>query len=780
MKKKLTSLILCAVLVFTTLAATSCGFNWENDAAAAVTLDYKAVLKAGKITTTKKIVKPGKDNIHDVWHDLLVLAGNAKDQRVTDEKLGIQDTVTVSVSVKDSADAAVSLDSANKEKTVNLWENLTDAQKADALYSYIHESLRAKITGTDGIKVGETVTLEKKPMEPKETSSTTGTTTTKTYSFKTDLESTKKYTITYTVTAAKMPGSEVTFADKDILSLFIISKKDGEYEKDGQYNWAYNFTSTSSTNAPSGDMKDFDPYDAIADTRIPQELYEAVFGAHLPDKNEGTGATVIATNNLVSLFDYVQVKVEAQYGEYEADGVTVKEDSWKKLTDISSAKKTQDIKFAVSGYLDNEYYDWIRDALTAKIGEAKVGESNKLTFTDAKAIKIATDGSTAELLSGDNKDKFYVDGKDGAELRPVKITYSVTNAFGGQDWTELTVGDTTYYYFVSGIKELGEVDLAALATEAIGNGSKYDNERPDKGETDRDTRVLLLSSHVDSEEGATETKTHYSSSLYGDKISFLVKTNKDGDIIAITTGGDHADESDDGEALKYTFKYFDDFGTAEVTIDTEAKAVKYAIERALDLDYERLRLRYATDEMWTKLLNAAAVEYPQSLLDAYYSEYYENMRYEFHKEKYDDEVGGYKPSSTGATVITSAEGYIFYTLKVENWDAVRAAVDKLAKEDLKPRLVINKLASELGIKISDQEIKDAYQADYEDYANLQRFYAQLGYSVTIPANVTEYIDLVCGGMESVRTGMLYDKIMHTFYDNQSDYSITIDDKGPTT
>ncbi len=737
MKKKLTSLILCAVLLFTCLAATSCSYNWEKDASASVTLDLATVL-SGNIVSTKKIDPVTKELVDKVLHELAIAAGKSKDLRDNDALLEADDEVTVTITVK-KGDTSITPATASKSFRL-------DAEQSDIVYENIRDLINADIAkGADAAyKVGAE---QKSDMTLIGTAKTDNNKTTYTFASPTADNAGESFSVAFTVTAAKIAPEKVKVEATDVLELFYTVKKDGE-ALDAKDSWTYE------SDKLEGGVK-YDPKDG--DT-VPAALY-----AHLlaSAATLNTTAGERTKTDTLDTHDYLKVKVSAYYmnGEKRVD-----------IADVSGIFRS----FGLAVEDENEFVALLRKDILDNLASRKLYDSTDDTTKTATTYSfsrpstfVKSDADKAQILKDATKGTLY-GATDDAIAQNVTFEYTIEEAFGGtwQSYTD-TESNTVYDYYLSAITTLGKVDLSAIGNSEIANATEYGNGDP---------RYIYAYNHEE-KDGETVVGTHYENNYYGDEL-FLVKE----------ADGVKSFVDDDGNPVKYTFVG----DTAESTIDTEEKAVRYAVEVALNAYYKDARLKYITASIWKKLLDNATVTVPQTLLDSYYNEFYENTRYTFYKVN----NGSVKISGSGNTsdvTYTKFEDYLVYASGAKDASGIRAAIDKKAAEDLTPRLVIYAVAAQLGISVTDEEYQNAIQIGFNNYYyEWLSAYSQYGSygealleSLGYPTvnSLDEYVTKLLGGEANARTGMLYDKVMQHLYDNaekaDATYKMTFDIAGPT-
>ena len=184
--------------------------------------------------------------------------------------------------------------------------------------------------------------------------------------------------------------------------------------------------------------------------------------------------------------------------------------------------------------------------------------------------------------------------------------------------------------------------------------------------------------------------------------------------------------------------------------------------------------------MWKLFAANATVDVPQSLKDDYYKEYYQNQRYTF----YVTNSGSVKD---GDNTYTDFEEWLQHTTKAESKDKIREAVDAMAIDALKPRLIIYTIAEKLGVSITKEDMK-TIEANLEAQVNQNNaqyytYLMQYGESIVNYLNlkwynsVDDYVKDTYGNMENVKVGVLFDKVMEELYDDTSDqYHISFEYK----
>ncbi len=743
MKKKLTSLILCAVLLFTCLAATSCSYNWEKDASASVTLDLAAVL-TGNIVSTKKIDPVTKELVEKVLHDLSAAAGQSKDLRDTDTLMESDDTVTVTIKVTKKVDGKdTSLTPATSSYSFLLTEEQDDVV-AENIRDLINQNLATYKVGAE----------QKADMTLVATAKTENSKTTYTFKAPDADNAGETLSIAFTVSEAKIAPAKVKIEATDIVTLYFTSKK-GDEELKFENSWTYDFDKGTVDGGAEYDPKDGDA--------IPKSFFDYLVAQGV---TLNTSAEDRTKDSVLQKQDWVKIKVSAYY---------MNGDQKVEIADVKGLIRNFGL---AANDTENEFVQALRKDILDNLAARKVydttSDDTKTATTykfDRPSTFVKTDADKAYILKDASKGTFNGVNETSADAaKTVTFEYTIDKAYGGVwgSYTD-TSDNTVYEYYVAGIKELGALSLETIGDSDVANSTEYDN---------GDTRYLYAYNHEE-KDGETVVGRHYENNQYGDEL-FLVKE----------TDGVKSFVDDDGNAVKYTFVG----DTAESTIDTEEKAVRYAVEVALNAYYKDARLKYITASIWKKLNENASVTVPQSLLDSYYNEFYENTRYTFYKVNNGKVETG---SGNNKVTYTKFEDYLVYASGAKDASGIREAVNKKAETDLKPRLVIYAVAEKLGITVTDEEYNETVAAGFEAYyyqwmnmyyqyasygiSNLEALMENWGYPAT--STVDEYVEKVLGGEANAKAGMLYDKVMEYIYEEgekaDATYKMTYDIKGPT-
>ncbi len=771
MKKKLTSLILCAVLIFTMVVASACSYNW-NDAYQSVSLNIGDAL-TGTIATSKKIEVVDKAMIDKVIHDLAAQGASSRDLRDTDALLEGDDKVTFGVTIKEQLEDGK--ETALTPDVTSYTFKLTDAQTG-IIAEAVRAHILANLTGESAVKVGKETTIKGAVLIA--TAKTANNKTT--YTFEdgkntdgSNKENAKIYNISFTVSTAKIADEKVLPENGDILTIYYVSQK-GDEAPVTSYNWSYDFGS----NKLSGGTV-FDP--ATSDeVKSTKPLYDYIVAGKLPLM---AAPVLRAKDDVIAARDFVKITVTATY--LAEDGTT--------KVEIADVKKMQ-LSFDLAGTTTaNDVVTYLRDQL--KTGTFKVGEEGSFKRTTfVKEISGKPDILWNEQIKNDKdvviatNTRFYDATSEGVTAKEVTFEYKIESAYGSGDWGTWTDTETNtrYDFYVTSIKKLADTTkLDILTNSSVANGTTYEN---------GDTRYLYVNSHEEKDEdGKTVIGTHYDNYYYGIEL-FLKKEIENEDKTKKTVFVD-----DEGNEISYTFVG----DTEATTIDTEEKAVRYAIEKYLLESFEDARKKYATASMWKLLLEKAVLFMPQKLYDDYYNEYYENARYTFYKVN-----GGAVKVSVGEgsekkeVTITDFDQYLLHITGATAWEGVRPAVNKKADEDLKPRLVIYTLAAQLGVGISEEEYNIGIANAYSNYMNeysqqyltyyqywtyfqgsyssIEEMLASMGYPAV--GSVEDYVEIVLYGKENAVTGMLYDKVMEKLYEDaeKEPYKVVFDLNGPKT
>ena len=767
MKKRITSLILAAVMALSCLLMSACSYNWSKDAAGQVTLDLNAAL-SGTLEADKVDVVT-KAYLEDAYHALLASFGADKSLRKDGDDILAADKVKIDISVKQQL--LVYESNELYTETGYVYDMGKEETTTDALKKLIRKDLEERLAeGGSGMKVGETYTVTGNLYADK-----TGTSSSAKVSFTagSDKNIAVPTTVTYTVTQANADAPTVTLGANDIFNVYFTKTVDGKTNT--EKSWTYNFSSS----ALSGGVK-YDPYkkDGLSDP-----FYLALLDKGVQLNDSGASAKA---DQKIGMHDWVKVTMTVNYKNDKDASVSV--------ADINNKSYTFDMAVDTSDVVTK----WVRDDILAHINETGDDAQNRLangSYTLTKMLYIDKDNKAFEKTN----DLYDADDKDVTE-QEVTVTYKVSSVYAG-DWDTLTVKETvdgeekevTYDYYVSAITLLPEkVTFEDLLDSSKANGSKDD---------DSATRYfyVLKEEIADTEdEDGDEDKeeiieVRYTNNYYGE---FLFKTKPaDGENVKYygekVTESTVEGEEDKVEDLTELYLYdglkteVDGEDAEKVLVETEDQMVLYALEVYLRAHEKEMKRQRGIDVMWSKILDASTVTVPQALLDAYYKEYYENARYDFNVEH----SGIYSEKVDGKTqTYTEFEAYLIAQLDVKDKSEIRAAVDKLAKDELKPRLVVYKLAEALQIEVPADEWETImanveYQWQYNNYMYYY-YYSMYGDYVTYFGyeyydTMEAYIAANYGSEDGIRAGVLFDKIMEKLYDDYKGsmtFEKTADDK----
>ncbi len=459
------------------------------------------------------------------------------------------------------------------------------------------------------------------------------------------------------------------------------------------------------------------------------DAVSAALHAALVGKQLVLASKLADSEHVVLKHDLVKVTLTAKYTKADdaATEVTVKDigkDAY--ILDMASIP-LEDVK------------QWIYNDI--KDGERKVGSS----YTITKQMYIDESGNA---FNSSTKTLYKADD-EGVTLtsEEVKLEYKVASAYTAE-WNTVTVTEgegedrkeVTYDYYISGVKTPEEkVTLEKLADSSLANNASDKN----------GNKLYLYLYKSETKDGDTVTETKYYNNYYGKELFTLkdgVYTDKDGNTL----------------------------GTEEDAV------VDYAVAQYLSLYEEATKKQNAITAMWKLFAANATVDVPQSLKDDYYKEYYQNQRYTF----YVTNSGSVKD---GDNTYTDFEEWLQHTTKAESKDKIREAVDAMAIDALKPRLIIYTIAEKLGVSITKEDMK-TIEANLEAQVNQNnaKYYTylmQYGESIVNYLNlkwynsVDDYVKDTYGNMENVKVGVLFDKVMEELYDDTSDqYHISFEYK----
>lgn len=457
---------------------------------------------------------------------------------------------------------------------------------------------------------------------------------------------------------------------------------------------------------------------------VSSALHAALVGKQLVSASK-----LADSEHVVLKHDLVKVTLTAKYTKTDdaATEVSVKDigkDAY--ILDMASIP-LEDVK------------QWIYNDI--KDGERKVGSS----YTITKQMYIDESGNA---FNSSTKTLYKADD-EGVTLtsEEVSIEYKVASAYTAE-WNTVTVTEgegedrkeVTYDYYISGVKTPEEkVTLEKLADSSLANNASDKN----------GNKLYLYLYKSESKDGDTVTETKYYNNYYGKELFTLkdgVYTDKDGNTL----------------------------GTEEDAV------VDYAVAQYLSLYEEATKKQNAITAMWKLFAANATVDVPQSLKDDYYKEYYQNQRYTF----YVTNSGSVKD---GDNTYTDFEEWLQHTTKAESKDKIREAVDAMAIDALKPRLIIYTIAEKLGVSITKEDMK-TIEANLEAQVNQNNaqyytYLMQYGESIVNYLNlkwynsVDDYVKDTYGNMENVKVGVLFDKVMEELYDDTSDqYHISFEYK----
>ncbi len=820
MKRKIISLLLAAVMLVSTLA--SCAFNFDAGSSAQVALDLSGI--TGTIRADQVLTIDAAE-FEKILLELASANATSKADREEDEKIEANDTLSLSVAVTQTIGAyttptLVSLTVVVKkgEITSCTVAGETDEGTNDYVKNALCDKIRELMATADGVKVGDEITatrtdvyisgsgtakkVEKFDADDKwgrveNKLDASGNTVDENGDGKPDTETVDTLisetmkgvttVFTATVSSATKDGTSILLSQGDVVSLYYYYGDHTEHD--------FGFTNLDTATSLAGATKKTAfVYDGLS------EAHSAVEQAFM---NQILAAGTVYRNDFMEYLsgvvnpddrDFAEVKVFAYYEKTENNTTTKVS-----VSDLGATKNLflgkEDTSTGFGGVWS---WEEIRTILLA--GNVEVDkEADFKTVADlwidknGKALK--TDGDVKRL---------YTESDNTADLALTKQTvvlkYTLNDLYDTkkESWqtATVTVGgeETTVTFFVADVKTPQAVTLENLKNQSYANASKYtltSTASSAKDGKEEITRAFYLTEQHDHLETDSDGDGH------NDESGFTLLVNSSlGAVICkfktennVTTYYKYDPDSEEDTVLTFDDLFVDEledkksfFPSMTGAVDSEEDIVRYSMLYYLLVQEEQMRMQKGIAALWKIITEKSVVTVPQSLLDNYYDELYENARYTFYYAN--DGKVEVKENSSDKTALATFEDfddYLSYYAVSQNpkneeakkADMVKEAaeltaegrrtyIDAMAKEALSPRLIIHALADRLDITLSEEEYEERLNATLSYTISMYN-----AYGITFPyATADEFVKATYGSKEGAKTGMLFDTVMESIYKNE--------------